>query len=380
MTPAPARLQLASIFTAYGVAGIYWGALVASFPAFQAISGLDAGAFGLLLAAQSIGGIVAMQLLGRVLHRVQALAVPVSFALFAAGMSVLGLAGGPWSLAAGLFLAGGASGALDIALNMRVARIETDLDARLFNRVHALFPFSMLLSSAATGALRDMGATPAHLFLPIAGIFLCAAALEWRAGRHQRAGTAKDGRGRVRLGPVVILLGALAAMGATMEGGAHVWSAIFMEAELGGSATLGGLAAAAITLGLTTGRLVAHRLEARMRDMAILARFALIALPGFVVLAVAGNPWVALAGFFLAGIGIGPVEPAVFRSVAKRHDEENRGRALALATGLAYIGYLSAPPILGRAVDGFGWGTMYGLLGAVALVAALLASRVPPAR
>jgi predicted MFS family arabinose efflux permease len=379
MTASP-RLQLASIFTAYGVAGLYWGAAVASLPALQAISGLGEGGFGLLLAAQSVGGMLAMQALGRVLHRVQAVAIPLAMAGFAAGMAVLGVATGPVTLALALFLAGGASGALDIALNMRVARIETDLDTRLFNRVHALFPFSMLVSSAATGLLRDAGATPAHLFLPLALVSIAAAMLEYRAGGHQQPGSGQGAPGRLPLRGIVILLGLLAAMGATMEGGAHIWSAIFVEGQLGGSPVQGGLAAAAITLGLTMGRLLAHRFERRLRDMVLLGRFALVALPGFALLAFAPTPAVALAGFFLAGIGIGPVEPAVFRSVAKRHAEADRGRALALATGLAYIGYLGAPPVLGHAIDGFGWAPMYLGLGVVALLAFALAARVPTAR
>ncbi len=380
MTAASPRAQLGSIFTAYGVAGLYWGAVVAALPAFQDISGLSEAGFGLLLTSQTVGGILAMQALGRVLHRVQALAIPVSLAAFAAGMTLLGLAQGPVVLCLAIFIAGGASGALDIALNMRVARIEQDLDTRLFNRVHALFPFAMLLASAATGILRDAGATPAMIFPPIAVAFLASAWLEWRAGRHQRPGAARAAKGRVRLAGVLLALGALAAMGATMEGGAHVWSAIYIERELGAGAAMAGFASAAITLGLTAGRLVAHRLEHRLRDMTILSGFALVALPAFLALAFSGSPALAILGYFLAGVGIGPVEPAVFRAVAKRHEEADRGRALALATGLAYVGYLSAPPVLGRMIDGLGWAPMYASLAAVALAASLIAARIPPAR
>ncbi len=379
MTARPG-VQLASIFCGYGVAGLYWGSAVASFPDFQATSGLSTAGFGLLLTTQTIGGILAMQALGRVLNRVQAVAIPISLAAFAVGMTLLGLATGVWGIAAGLFLAGAASGALDIALNMRVARIEQDLAVRLFNRVHALFPFAMLAASAATGYLRDLGAGPGDIFPPIAVAFLAAGALEHHAGRHQRPGASSSSDGRVRLRGLLLALGALAAMGATLEGGVHAWSAIYVEGQLGGTPLTGGLAAAAITLGLTTGRLLAHRFETRLRDMVILARFALVAFPAFLIIGAAPTPEIALIGFFLAGVGIGPVEPSVFRSVAKRHAEAERGRALALATGLAYVGYLSAPPVLGQAIESAGWMPMYLGLSSVALIAAAIASRIPPAR
>lgn len=377
---ASRRLQLGSIFTAYAAAGLYWGAAVATLPAFQEISGLTEAGFGVLLTAQSVGGILAMQVLGRFLHRIQALAIPLSLTLFALGMTILAVAQGPWPLSLALFLAGGASGALDISLNMRVARIEQDLDTRLFNRVHALFPFSMLVTSAIVGLAREAGATPAMIFPPIAAAVLASAALEWRAGRHQRAAETRGTDGKLRFRGVLLALGALAAMGATMEGGAHVWAAIYVERELAAGAAMAGFAAAAITLGLTVGRLIAHRLERHLRDMAILSLFALLAMPAFLILAASASAPVALLGYFLAGVGIGPVEPAVFRSVAKRHGEADRGRALALATGLAYVGYLSAPPLLGRLIDGIGWGPMYAGLGLVALAAAVIARGIPPAR
>ncbi len=234
MTPASARFQTGSIFASYAVAGVYWGAFVATLPAFQAISGLSDARFGLLLTLVTLGGIIAMQVLGRVLHRVQAAAIPASLAVFALGMILMGFATGPIGFGAALLLAGAASGTLDISLNMRVARIEGDLGIRLFNRVHALFPFSMLVVSAVVGLLRQWGATPAMIFPPAALLLLAVALVEWRAGRHQRPGPAPaTGKGGVRLRGVLVGLGGLAALGAIMEGGAHTWSALFVEGPLG---------------------------------------------------------------------------------------------------------------------------------------------------
>lgn len=380
MIASPGR-QTASIFLCYGVAGIYWGAFVASLPAFQTITGLSDAGFGALLMLLTLGGIITMQLLGRVLHRVQAVAIPVSLIGFAAGMVVLGLTTGPISFGLALLLAGAASGALDIAMNMRVARIETDLNIRLFNRVHALFPFSMLLTSALVGLLREYGATPAMIFPPAALFLLLAAAIEWQAGGHQQPGPAGGtGKARISLRGVLLALGALAALGAIMEGGAHTWSALYVEGALGAGPFVAGLAAAAITLGLTTGRLIAHRLEHRLRDMVIIRLSALLAIPAFVLLALADRPALAILGFFIAGVGIGPVEPAVFRSVSKRHSEADRGRALALATGLAYVGFLTSPPAMGALIDSLGWPAMWLTLCIFAVAASLLTTRIGPAR
>ena len=259
MPPAPARLQTLSIHAAYAVAGVYWGTYVATLPAFLAISALTEAQFGWLMTLVTLGGIAAIQAMGRILHRVQALAIPVCLACFAGGMVLFGLASGPVSLGAAMFLSGAASGAFDISLNMRTARIETDLNIRVFNQVGALFPVAMLAASATVGWMRDSGLTPGQFFPPAALILLLVAVLEYRAGRHQRPGTAEDsGRGTVGLRGALLLLGALAADGAVPEGGSPTWSALFVEEALGGSPLIAGIAAAAIMLGLTIGRLTGY--------------------------------------------------------------------------------------------------------------------------
>ena len=103
------------------------------------------------------------------------------------------------------------------------------------------------------------------------------------------------------------------------------------------------------------------------------------ALPAFVILSLASSPPLALLGFFIAGVGVGPVEPAVFRSVSKRHSEGDRGRALALVTGLAYVGFLVSPPLMGTVIDTQGWAVMWLLMCVFSLAASALTLRIPPA-
>ena len=151
----PPRLQIASLFASYGVAGVFWGALAASAPELQARAGLDPGGFGLALGTMSLAAFPVMFAFGRVVGRIAPVAIPGAMGAFAAGCLALAAAGGSLPLfVAALAVLGGASGALDIALNMRVARIEEDTGARLFNRTHAVFPLAMLASSAVTGWLR----------------------------------------------------------------------------------------------------------------------------------------------------------------------------------------------------------------------------------
>jgi hypothetical protein len=127
VTASP-RLQIASLFAGYGVAGIFWGAFAASAPAFQAKVGLDPGAFGLALGAMTLAALPVMRLFGRVVPRVQAIAIPLCLGSFALGNLLLGVASGLPLFVAGLILLGGSSGALDIALNKDLCTIRDSVE------------------------------------------------------------------------------------------------------------------------------------------------------------------------------------------------------------------------------------------------------------
>lgn len=377
---APARLQVVSLFVAYGVAGLFWGAFAASTPEFQARAGLDAAGFGLALGVMPLTGLPAMQVFGRLLHRIETLAIPVALGFFALGLVMLGVARGMAGFVAALAVLGGASGALDIALNNRTARIEESTGLRLFNRTHALFPFAMLLASAGTGWVRDTGAAAAPLFAGLALVFAAAALLERHAGRGAVSSDPAAGETPARRAPLgfgLAILAAIAALGAFQEGSSQAWTAIFVETERGGSAAQGGFAAAAFILGLSLGRLGAHELEHRLPPVATVRLAALLGAAGFAALAADLPPALLLPVFLLAGIGVGPVEPAVFRAVSRRGPVEGRGARLATVTGIAYLGYLLSPPALGLVAEAAGYSALWLAAGAAALIVVALTLLVP---
>ena len=357
---ASARLQTLSLFSGYGVAGVFWGSFAASTPAFQATTGLGAGAFGIALGVMTLSALPVMRLFGRIIHRIQAIAIPLCLLVFALGSLTLALATSLPVFVIALILLGGASGALDIALNMRTARIEEDTRARLFNRTHALFPFAMLLASAATGLLREQGVAPGGIFPFIAVAFLIVAALERHAGAHQApAPDTAEKLGPMPFAGPVAILAVIAALAAFQEMSAQSWAAIFVETVRGAAPALSGLAPAAFTLGLSMGRLTAHALETRLTPMATLRAAAMLAIPAFLGVALLGPIAAVLPALFLAGFGVGPVEPAVFRSITRRVGEAGRGRALATVTSVAYLGYLASPPVLGQIAAYLGWNALW---------------------
>lgn len=376
MTPPSSRLQILSLFGCYGAAGVFWGAAAASFPALQARAGLSDAAFGLALGIMALAALPVMRVFGRHLARIEPVAIPSAMAVFAVGAALLPFLDGLTGLLIAFAVTGGASGALDIALNNRTARVERDTGARLFNRTHALFPAASLAAAAATGAARSAQVPLTAIFAVVVAILLAAAAHEYRAGGHV-APAPKDAKPTpAPLRGVLLLLAVIAAAGAFNEAASQGWAAIFVERVREGTPLLAGLAPAAFTLGLSAGRLVAHAVEHRLSAMPTVRLAAIGAAIGFASIAADLPMTLTLLAFFIAGAGVGPVEPAVFRAVATRNDGKGSGPALAAVTSVAYLGYLFSPPILGFVAEGLGFVALWLSCIGIAALVFLLSARV----
>jgi len=365
-----ARGQILSLLGGYGAAGLFWGSLAAAAPAVQARAGLDTGGYGLALGAMSLAAFPVMQVFGRQVLRIRPYALPLCLFASAMGCALLASATGLAGLVLALAVLGGASGALDISLNLRTARLESDTGGRLFNRTHALFPVAMLTGAVFTGAARAAGAGVPAIFLTVGAAFLAMAAIEYRAGRHQHSQTGSSGRAGPALGATVLVLAAMAALAAFQEAAPQAWAAIFVETFREEGPVLAGLSPAAYTLGLTIGRLAAHELEHILRPVQTLRLAALLGAPGFAALVLDLPAPLVLAAFLLAGIGTGPVEPAVFKAVSSRGDPAAAGRRLATVTQIAYLGYLLSPPALGGIADSLGFSALWLVAAAAALAVA----------
>lgn len=369
------QLETVSILACYSAAGVFWGAFAAAAPAFQTGSGLDAGGFGLLLLAMTSGAFPAMVIFGWFADRIARWALPSCLSAFAVAALTLSLANSLTDLAIAFFLVGAASGALDIALNMRVSAIERVSSVRLFNKAHAMFPLALVVASPIVGMARNGGAETSGIFLYVAAILGAAAAMESIAANDVpsvQTSDAPETRSGSRVSGLILLLGCIAALGAFQEMAVQSWSAIFVETVLGASATVGGFAPAAFMLGLSGGRFAAHTLEQRFDPMKLVVAAAAIGIPAFFLIAASSTWQMALVGFVFAGVAVGPVEPTIFRAVTQRGAEGSRGKMLSVVTTIAYVGYLTSPPVLGTIAETSGWPALWILAAVFAASVSLL--------
>jgi MFS family permease len=367
---------------AFAAMGILWGTFAAALPDLKAMLGVDEARLGLLIFFTPIAAITAMlaaPAFGAALGR---WALPLAVALMALGFALPGQASVVWLFPLAMACAGAATGLTDVLMNARVAALETGRGVHLMNLAHAVYSFGYAGGALLTGALRGAGWGPDWVMGTMAGIGLLCALAAWDPeGRIEGLRRPRDGRA-MPLGPVPVIGGGIVMIAFMTENAAENWSALHIEATLGGSPEQGAAGPAALALTMGFARLGGQWLAGRVDPFTLLRAGAVIAAIGALIAAQAGSPVGAYAGFVVMGMGASVLAPTAFSLVGHMAAPEARARAIARATQLGYLGYFLGPPLLGLIAGTFGlrmafvWAAV--LVGAIFLIVPALARRWGP--
>lgn len=371
--------------------GLVWGMYAAAVPAVKAATGASDGMLGAALTCAGLAALPAMTGAGRLADRFGRHAFAVAACLLAVTAPLPLFAGSVPALIAGLLAFGGTSGAFDVVINHLAVECEVASGRRMLNKAHAVFSCALLAGSLGTGALRGAGVRPAWLFVAFGGALLLAAWPAWRrlpAGPLHGAAAPSCGRrqerGRTRIGIRVWLLGALGAAALLVESGVQQWCAVLLEDVLHAAPVLAGLGPALFAGAEALGRANGQRLISRHGDVRLLVCSGLVAAPGAVLLGAATSIPLALAGIALTGIGISVAAPTLYGLASRGSGERERGRAVATVSGVAYVGLLGGPGVVGQIAGATSLHLALALLAPAALTMALgtglLARRDPALR
>lgn len=368
-------LRLARAPTAAFVSmGLVWGGFMAVMPDLRAGLGVADGTLGLMLIAGTLGALASMLAAPRFGARLGRGALPGLSAAMGLAVVAMGFVAQPAHFVLVLVAMGLATGALEIFTNARLAAIEARSGRALMNLSHGLYSAAFALAAVAVGGARAAGLPLWAIFAAIAALV---ALLALAAREHDGVveGLAPGPRkGRARLGPVPLIGGVLVLVGLMGENAVEAWSALYIERDLGAAVGAGSLAPAMMAVTMTLGRLSGQALTARHSERALLGGGLAIAALGMAgVIAAPGMLW-AYAGFLVFGLGTSVVVPTAMSLVGRLSAPETRGRAVARATVIGYVGYFVGPPLLGLAAQAAGLRLAFGLV-ALFLLAALAVSR-----
>jgi fucose permease len=290
--------------------------------------------------------------------------LPTAVALIALGL--VGMAIVPsWAvfLAAAIpFGLGG--GAIDGGTNGLILDLYPASRGRALNLLHLCFSLGALASPLVVGRLVEAGVAWQTVVLATAAaavpVALLLAVVAMPSGRHAHAAGAGS---RIRVGialPLVALAVAIACYVAS-EVGVSNWLVRYLE-----SASLG-LATSALALFwgcLALGRLVSARLGDRFDHGRFAATSALVSAAALVGAVLVPSMPASIVLFGVVGFAFGPVYPLIMAVAGDRYPARSAAVSGLLA-GIAVIGAILYPPLMGFLSVGLGLGV--AMLGAALL-------------
>lgn len=360
---------------AFAAIGLVWGAFMACLPDMKAAIGASDGQMGLVLIFGSLAAMTQMLAAPWLAGRLGRAAVPLGVVALACAVALPGHAGTAVALAGAMLALGGSTGATDVWMNARLAAIEADRRLPLMNLNHALYSFAYAGSAAVAGLARAAGFSPAAILTGVALAVLVLALCAWeRDGRIE--GMGRTPGAPASLGVVPWLAGGLVLIAFLAENAAEAWSALYVERDLGGATGTGALGPALLGLAMGVGRLAGQGLAMRLGEGRLLAGGLTLAALGAGLVALAPSPIAAYAAFAVLGLGVSVVVPCALAIVGRLADPLARGRAIARATVVGYMGFFLGPPVLGLVAQVTGLRLSYALVAVVLLGALALAARL----
>jgi fucose permease len=373
---APARSAITAIFFVNGFVFASWTPRI---PQLQDALDLSEGILGTALLALSAGAVIAMQVTGRLVSRYGSRRVTLAAGLgFCVSLPSIAAVWNLPSLFVALALFGCGNGAMDVAMNAHGIAVQREWGKPILSSMHAMFSLGAFGGAA-------FGGWAVHQRLPIGTQFALVAAagiaallgtrrhlLPAEIDRTQSAppveistDSTPPGAGSARSVPARVLLLGLLGFCCLGEGAVADWSAVYLDDHLGTSAGFAASGFAVFAVTMTIGRFSGDWLTRRFGPARLARALSALGAGGFAAALTLHNPWAALVGFALLGLGLACLIPLIF-SAAGQIPEVEPGRALAVVATFSYGGSLLGPVLIGAIAS------LVGLPTALALPAVLL--------
>ncbi len=370
MTPRLATLVL------FFVNGVVVGTWVASIPGVQTSLRASATELGLVLLVAAFGSLLAQQVTGQLLMRVSSRRiVMVSSLVFPLLAPLPLLAPSALLLAVALFLFGYLNATMDLSMNAHGVAIEARGERSIFSGLHAgwsLGAFSGALGVATAAAL---GIEPAVEAAAVGVVLWLAVVMVVRSlgmGSRRTEGTGGIHLPSRRTLPVALLI----IPAAFVAGAMADWGGVYLRQGAGSSIQLAAFAFAAYSLGLFLGRSGGDVVKDRIGSARLMQAGSLAAVISTAAFLIVGNPYLALAGMTIAGIGLANNIPQLFGAAGRIAPV---GPSLSAVFTFATLSFMLEPAIMGVASDALGIGMAMFLPVAASLLLVIAVTRVPAA-
>ncbi|MEV0935702.1 MFS transporter [Streptomyces phaeochromogenes] len=340
-----------AVATVFAVHGAVTGSFATRVPWIQDHASVSAGQLGLALAFPAIGASVAMPLAGSVSHRFGArAALRGLIALWTLALTLPALAPNLVTLCMALFVYGATAGMADVAMNALGVEIESLLDKSIMSGLHGMWSAGALVGSAAGTVAAHLGSDARlhHALAAVALTLIGVAACQWVL--DLRPTEDEEPPPRFALPPKsALLIGAIGFCAVFAEGASLDWSAVYLRDVLDSSAGVAAASTTGFTLTMAIARFAGDAVVDRFGPVRTVRVSGALATLGALLVVVAQNAPMAMAGFALLGLGIAVVVPLCFAAAGR--SGPNPSQAIAGVATITYTSGLIAPSAIGAVAD-----------------------------
>ncbi|WP_158545412.1 MFS transporter [Bremerella cremea] len=332
--------------------GFIFASWVTRIPTIQEQLELDNATLGIALFMLSIGGLIAMPLVGwLVSHLGSRWGVLMSTLMFAVSLPLLALPSEVILLSLALLLFGAGFGAMDVAINTQAVSVERHYRRKIMSSFHAAFSLGGILGALLGGLAAAQSISPLTHFLLVSALAVTLTLIlaHFLASDIVEEPTLSftDGHGHKNR-CVVLGLAAFCAM--LVEGAMADWSAVFLRQVSHAPAFYAAMGFAAFSTMMTIGRLVGDHVTTAIGTTKTVGLGGFLTVVGIALAVLLPHTAIAIIGFSFVGTGISALVPTIFSAAAKLSGIKP-AVAIATVSTVGYCGFLVGPPLIGIASE-----------------------------
>jgi fucose permease len=368
-----ARWAVAGMFL---MNGFLTGSWAPQIPVFLERLGISEFTLGLLILLFGLGAVTAMPWSGYLMARHGSRKVLLGFAIVAA-FSLLAVALAPnVALAAvALFLFGGLIGGMDVAMNANAVVVERHMSRAIMSSSHAFWSLGGFFGGTTGGLIiKTWGHVPHAVGVTVVACVILALAAgsviadkPHAAHEHRKFVLPKSA--------TVYLVGLMALFSMVPEGAVLDWAALYLLQERGTDLDTAGFAFGLFAGAMALMRFLGDGVRNRFGAVVTLRVSSLIAAAGMLVAGLATPPWLVIAAFAVAGIGIANVVPIIF-SAGGNQPGMASSTGMSIVTTMGYSGILLAPSAIGFVAERTGFSIVFVVLSGLLVVVCLMGNLV----
>jgi len=338
--------QVMGIFFIQPVVLGVWLALI---PKVQSGLNLDTSQLALGLMGTPAGMLMTLPFAGKMantfgIRKILYIGFPVYFF----SITLIGQAGGLYSLFLVLFLVGVCGSLLTLALNVHASRVEKNTRRVIMNRCHGFWSLGIMAGSFLGSVLESESTVWLILIICASASFPLALLLCLGLPSYENVNSAEMSPALVITQFPAILIGiCFFTFGISMTEGAMAnWASVYVKEMLGSEAQGTGYGFGLFAAFVAFGRFFGDSLKIKLGTIKVARIFVIISILGLIFLVIANDLWLALAGFALIGLGVSVGFPLAV-TVAASIDDKREASYVAFLSLIALIGFLVGPPIIG---------------------------------